>query len=111
MCMDCVESRHLATFCMLVHKVAMYLPWYEQVVWVTSEDPMKTEEFTEQELRQSGYLTQRFTEQTWFNPAIQHLQRVTSVQLLAPVSNALIQPCCFYIPHHASYHLQALRGL
>ena len=74
--MACVDWRHLEAFHGRVHKVAVCGPWYEQVVWATSEDPMKREEFTEQELRQSGYLTERFTEQTWLNPAIQHLQRV-----------------------------------
>ncbi|CAK0786512.1 hypothetical protein CVIRNUC_009725 [Coccomyxa viridis] len=45
------------------------------VVWATPEDPMKREEFADQELQQSGYLTMRFTEETWFNPTIRHLQR------------------------------------
>ena len=74
--MACVDWRHLEAFHGRAHKLAVCGPWYEQVVWATSEDPMKREEFTEQELRQSGYLTERFTEQTWLNPAIQHLQRV-----------------------------------
>lgn len=81
--MACVDVRHLETFHARARKIAIRVLWYEQVVWATSDDPMKREEFTEQELRQSGYLTKRFTEQTWFIPAIQHLQRVTFIPSLA----------------------------
>ena len=79
----------------------MCVLWYEQVVWTTPEDPMKREEFTDQELQQSGYLTMRFTEETWFNPTIQHLQRVTSAPSLAPLSAASVHLTCHFILHHA----------
>ena len=84
MCMACVALQHLGTFHVRAHKIAIQVPWCEQVAWTTPEDPIKIEIFTDQELLRSGYLTMRFTEQTWFNPAIQHLQRVTPVPLLTP---------------------------
>ena len=86
---------------MRAHMAAICVLWYEQVVWATPEDPMKREEFTDQELQQSGYLTMRFTEETWFNPAIRHLQRVTSAPSLAPLLAASVHFTHLFIPHRA----------
>ena len=83
--MVCVELRHLKALHVRTHMAATCVLWCEQVVWATPEDPMKREEFTDQELQQSGYLTMRFTEETWFNPTIRHLQRVTPAPSLAPL--------------------------
>ena len=84
---------------MRVHKVAIHISRYEQVVWATREDPMKKEEFTDQELRQSGYLTNRFTEESWCDPEIQHLQRVIPLPMLATT---------YIIPFRFPFHLMHL---
>ena len=95
---------------MRAHMAAICVLWYKQVVWATPEDPMKIEEFTDQELQQSGYLTMRFTEETWFNPAIRHLQRVTFVPSLAPLSAASVYLNWLYNPHHAKLPPAGIHG-
>ena len=72
---------------------------------------MKREEFADQELQQSGYLTMRFTEETWFNPTIRHLQRVTSAPSLAPLLAASVQLTHLLISHHAKLPLANINRL